>query len=93
MRVVVAPVMLLLLALLHAPPQAQALFLDFLPADLLQLGASEPVTLTLTGLTLLSLARLSAPPDRRARQRAARPRPAEAGPVPQPLPTSVKRAA
>jgi hypothetical protein len=91
MRVIVAPVLLLLLALLHGPPQAQALFFDFLPADLVQLGASEPVTLALTGLTLLSLARLSALSERGARPRAADA--AQAAPVPETLPTSVKRAA
>jgi hypothetical protein len=97
MRVIVAPVMLLLLALLHAPPQAQALFFDFLPVDLAEFGASEPVTLALTGLALLSLARLSAPSDRSASQRAAGPTPAEAplqaAPTPEALPTSVERAA
>jgi hypothetical protein len=91
MHVIVAPVLLLLLALLHAPPQAQALFFDFLPADLVQLGASEPVTLALTGLTLLSLARLSAPSERGARSRA--PEAAPPAAVPKTLPTSVERAA
>jgi len=37
---------------------AQALFYDFLPSDLIQLGASEPVTLVLTAIALLSLARV-----------------------------------
>jgi hypothetical protein len=91
MHVIVAPVLLLLLALLHAPPQAQALFFDFLPADLVQLGASEPVTLALTGLTLLSLARLSALSERGARQRAVDA--AQSAPIPETLPTSIKRAA
>jgi hypothetical protein len=96
MRVIVAPVMMLLLALLHAPPQAQALFFDFLPADLKQFGASEPVTLALTGLALLSLARLSAPSDRTARQAAGSTRTEaalQAAPTPDTLPTSVERAA
>ena len=95
MRLIVAPIMTLMLVVLHAPPQAQALFFDFLPADLVQLGASEPVTLALTGLALLSLARLSARSDRHARSGASRP-PVAAAPVtpePQALSTSVKRAA
>ena len=58
MRGMVAPVMVLLLALLHAPPQAQALLFDYLPSDIVQLSASEPVTLLLTALALLSLARV-----------------------------------
>lgn len=58
MRRFVSAVMILLLAVVHAPTQAQALFFDFLPADLFQLGTSEPVTLLLTGIALLSLARV-----------------------------------
>lgn len=76
MRGLVAPVMIMLLALLHAPNQAQALFFDFLPADWVQLGSSEPVTLVLTGLALLSLGRLSVNGARGAAER--RPRPARA---------------
>lgn len=58
MRRLISAVMLLLLAVLHAPMQAQALFFDFLPADLFHLGTSEPVTLLITGIALLSLARV-----------------------------------
>lgn len=81
MRGLVAPVMIMLLALLHAPNQAQALFFDFLPADWVQLGSSEPVTLVLTGLALLSLGRLTVNGARGAAARGAaerRPRPARA---------------
>lgn len=77
MRGLVAPVMVLLLAVLHAPNQAQALLFDFLPADWVQLGSSEPVTLVLTGLALLSLGRVSVSGARGAaerRPRSARPR-------------------
>ncbi len=59
MQGVVAPLMILLLALLHAPNQAQALLFDFLPANWVALGSSEPVTLLLTGLALFSLGRVS----------------------------------
>jgi hypothetical protein len=96
MRVIVAPMMVMLLALLHAPPQAQALLFDLLPSNLVQLGSSEPVTLALTGLTLLSLARLSTPGVRDASERAARPVPADAVravAASETLPTSVKPAA
>lgn len=58
MRRVVASLLLLLLAVLHAPPQAQAfvlsMFHDLFPFG----GTSEPGMLLLTGLTLLSLAHL-----------------------------------
>lgn len=73
MRGIVAPVMILLLVLLHAPTQAQALLFDFFPADWVHLGSSEPVTLVLTGLALLSLARVSLSGARGAAER--RPRP------------------
>jgi len=78
-RRLISAVMLLLLAVLHAPTQAQALFFDFLPADLFQLGSSEPVTLLITGIALLSLARVGLSSSRRgadadrAPLRAARP--------------------
>jgi hypothetical protein len=96
MRVIVAPMMVMLLALLHAPPQAQALLFDLLPPDLVQLGSSEPFTLALTGLTLLSLARLSTPGVRGADEPSARPMPTEAvraAAASETLPTSVKPAA
>jgi hypothetical protein len=95
MRGMVAPVMVLLLALLHAPPQAQALFSDFLPSDLLQLGASEPVTLLLTAVALLSLARVGTSIGRGTASDLSEP----AAPVAQPdlrrqhTPASSKRAA
>jgi hypothetical protein len=54
-RLLIAPMMILLLAVLQAPTQAQALFLDFLPFSI---GTSEPVALLLTGLALLTLARI-----------------------------------
>ena len=54
MRSVVAPVMLLLLAVVHAPTQAQALVSSFFP-DIVPVDTSEPVTLLLTGAALLSL--------------------------------------
>jgi hypothetical protein len=54
----VTAVLILLLAVLDAPLQARALLFDFLPGDLLALGASEPVMLLLTGLLLLSLSRI-----------------------------------
>ena len=55
MRKFVAPVLLLLLAVLHAPTQAQALVSSFFP-DIFPLASSEPILLLLTGLALLSLA-------------------------------------
>lgn len=61
-----APLMLLLLVLLHAPTQAQALMPSFvaslLPPDLL--ASNEPVALLLTGLALLGLSRVGAPRSR-----------------------------
>lgn len=55
MRKVVAPLMLLMLAMVHAPTQAQALVSSFFP-DIFPLAASEPVMLLVTGLALLGLA-------------------------------------
>jgi len=54
-RFLIAPMMILVLAVLHAPTQAQALFFDFLP---FQFGTNEPVALLFTGIALLSLARI-----------------------------------
>ncbi len=55
-------VLILLLVVVHAPTQAQALlFLDFLPTELLPFGTNEPVMLLLTGLALLALGRIRAP--------------------------------
>jgi hypothetical protein len=54
--------MLLLLIVVHAPTQAQALMPPFLSgffsSDLLSFTTNEPVTLLLTGVALLSLARI-----------------------------------
>ena len=62
MRRVVAPMMLLLLAVLHGPTQAQALmtslFSGYLPA-----GTNEPAMLVLTGVVLLSLSRIGRQPQ------------------------------
>jgi hypothetical protein len=55
MRKIVAPLLLLLLAVVHAPRQAQALVSSFFP-DIFPLATSEPVMLLLTGLALISLA-------------------------------------
>jgi hypothetical protein len=83
--------MILLLAVLHAPTQAQALLADFLPADWIHLGSSEPVTLLLTGLALLSLARVSLGATTAA---AGPPRPVRAQRVVETTtPTSTRRAA
>jgi hypothetical protein len=58
MRRVVASLVLLLVAIAHAPTPAQALvfsmFQDILPFGI----TSEPISLFLTGLALLSLAQL-----------------------------------
>ena len=54
---VIAPVSLLLLAIVHAPLPAQARFFDLLPYPL---PTSEPVVLVLTGIALLSLSRYRA---------------------------------
>jgi hypothetical protein len=55
MRRAVAPLMLLLLAVLHAPTQAQAL-VSFLPDFFF--STNEPATLILTGVALLSLSQV-----------------------------------
>ena len=55
MRKIVALLLLLMLAIVHAPRQAQALVSSFFP-DIFPLATSEPVMLLLTGLALLSLA-------------------------------------
>ena len=55
MRKVVAPVMLLLMAVVHAPTNAQALVSSFFP-DIFPLASSEPAMLVVTGIALLSLA-------------------------------------
>jgi hypothetical protein len=55
MRKIVAPLLLLLLAVVHAPRQAQALVSSFFP-DIFPLATSEPIMMLLTGLALISLA-------------------------------------
>ena len=55
MRKIVTLLLLLMLAVVHAPRQAQALVSSFFP-DIFPLATSEPVMLLLTGLALLSLA-------------------------------------
>ena len=57
MRRAVALLMVLLLAVLHAPSSAQALMSSFLP-DLFPFGTSEPAMLLFTGVALLCLARV-----------------------------------
>ena len=58
MRRVVATFLLLLLAVVHAPTQAQAVVFSMF-ADLFPFGTTnEPGMLFLTGITLLSLAYL-----------------------------------
>lgn len=54
MRKVIAPVMLLLLAVMHGPTQAQALVSSLFPS-VFPLATGEPAVLLLTGLALLSL--------------------------------------
>ncbi|HEV8585430.1 MAG TPA: hypothetical protein VGT02_10730 [Methylomirabilota bacterium] len=54
MRKVIAPALLLLLAVLHAPTNAQALVSSLFP-NVFPLAASEPGTLVLTGLALIGL--------------------------------------
>ena len=56
MRKIVGPLLLLMLAVVHAPRQAQALVSSFFPDIHFPLATSEPVMLLLTGLALISLA-------------------------------------
>jgi hypothetical protein len=60
MRRALAPLMLLLLAVVYAPTQAQALVFSLFP-DIRPLASSEPVMLLLTGLALLTLASAGRP--------------------------------
>jgi len=53
--------MVLLLAVLHGPTQAQALMSSFF-SGYLPAGTNEPAMLVLTGVVLLSLARLGKQP-------------------------------
>jgi len=57
MRRAVALLTVLLLAVLHTPNSAQALMSSFL-SDFFPFGTSEPGMLFLTGVALLSLARI-----------------------------------
>jgi hypothetical protein len=61
MRQVLATFMVLLLAVVHAPTQAQALIFPALQ-ELFPFGTNEPGMLFLTGIALLSLARLGRRP-------------------------------
>ena len=54
MRKAIAPVTLLLIAIIHGPTQAQALVSSLFP-NVFPLATSEPAVLVLTGLALLSL--------------------------------------
>jgi hypothetical protein len=80
MRKLVGPITILVLAILHAPQPAQALLHEYLPATFLDLGASEPVTLLITGVALLGLGRAAAARSHGAPAEATRPitRPAAA---------------
>lgn len=60
MRRVVASLLLLLLAVIHTPSQAQAVVLSVF-GDLFPFGTNEPAMLFLTGVGLLSLAFLGRP--------------------------------
>ena len=57
MRKGVAAVMLLLLAVVHAPGSAQALVFSLFPA-IFPLGAHEPMVLLVTGAGLFTLAQV-----------------------------------
>lgn len=69
----VVPLVVVLLTVLHGPSQAQALFFDFLPFSP---ETSEPITLLLTGVTLLTLARIGLASARGAQSTATRRPPA-----------------
>ena len=60
---IVASLALLLLAVMHAPTQAQALVFSVF-GDIFPFSTSEPVMLFLTGVALLSLAQLGRPNSR-----------------------------
>jgi hypothetical protein len=61
MRRVVASLLLLLLAVVHAPTQAQAVVFSVF-GELFPFGTNEPGMLFLTGVSLLSLAYLGRRP-------------------------------
>jgi hypothetical protein len=60
---VLASLLVILLAVVHAPTQAQALMFSVFQ-DLFPFGTNEPGMLFLTGITLLSLAYLGRPRSR-----------------------------
>jgi len=60
---IVASLALLLLAVMHAPTQAQALVFSVF-GDIFPFSTSEPAMLFLTGIALLSLAQLGRPNSR-----------------------------
>jgi len=68
MRKVVTPVILLLVAIVHAPLPAQARLFELLPYPF---PTSEPVVLFLTGLALLSLGRFGSHRARPSEERSA----------------------
>ena len=57
---ILASAALLMLAVVHAPSQAQALVFSVFQ-DLFPFSTNEPITLILTGIGLLSLAQLGRP--------------------------------
>src|SRR3989442_124670 len=93
MRKIVTPVILLLVAVVHAPIPAQARLFELLPYNF---TTSEPVVLFLTGIALLSLGRFG---SHRARSRdeqvAVSETPARpaAAPIRREEPAPIKRAA
>ena len=92
-RKIVTPVILLLVAIVHAPLPAQARFFELWPYNF---ATSEPVVLFLTGIALLSLGRFG---SQRGRSRDERIEIPEAPPplatpsVPRDQPAAIKRAA
>ena len=92
-RKIVTPVILLLVAIVHAPLPAQARFFELWPYNF---ATSEPVVLFLTGIALLSLGRYG---SHRARSRDERIKIDEAPPRPatpsvrRDEPAAIKRAA
>jgi hypothetical protein len=61
---IIASVALLLLAVVHAPSQAQALVFSVFQGLVPFSTTNEPITLFLTGIGLLSLAQLGRPRSR-----------------------------
>ena len=93
MRKIVTPVILLLVAVVHAPIPAQARLFELLPYNF---TTSEPVVLFLTGIALLSLGRFGSHRTRsRDEQVAVSETPARpaAAPIRREDPAPIKRAA